>query len=201
MAIFLPIDEEWLGVPMLQRAASWRQACADKMQGDLGTPLEYIGARLINTLQHIISNNYPYQDNILYGPLIEQEALELWSSWHNDLVASIGYPRATPLSLSAVVVQEKGPRMSRGEPVEDGWVGGDGRNRIFLKVRPIGYNQQLWRPAILLMLTIADDAGGYEAGVQAPSQAWRTLQDRARSGRGRGKGGKGQGKDKGGPKR
>ena len=106
-----------------------------------------------------------------------------WRDWHQNKIDRIGTKQTVGATLSEVVVQEKGPRLHRGNSIE-----GQENNRVSLKTRAKVHTADMWRSTLYLIQTIAQDSGGYDAGVQAPPPGIRTLQSRMRS-KGGGKGG------------
>ncbi len=71
--------------------------------------------------------------------------------------------------LQELIVRRKGPRMYRGEVVDDGAV------RLVMTVHPLEYQAHLWRSALHFLKAYVVKAGGYVSYQQPPPPGIRKL--------------------------
>jgi len=160
-------------VSILDAVDYWRDVLQnDAVNEETGGPVRVIGSRIIaRIINYIEVQGYPNIKNEY--PNTDTQALERWHDWHVNGHIEKG-PALVDASLQMAVVQKKGARMSRGQPVE-----GE-EPRILVKIRPWPKTQQLWEPALTIFENMAIRNGGYVAGAQAANDSMRRFRNEGR---------------------
>ena len=169
--VFMDPDEPDLAVPLERRADSWRALIKEeRWEWDDGTAVEFIGQAMIGLLLKLTNVNILQLKGLPeYGTYIKQEDLDKWREWHKESKAEYGMKKTVTESLQELVVRRKGPRMARGEVIDDGY------DRLMIKIRPQVYQAHLWRPMLAYLKGYAVQNHGYVSYRQPPSPGIRKL--------------------------